>query len=222
MTARSSPRARIGLATALLLPSLAATAAVTAFLFLVADGGGASAALRAAEAERDAVRAVASALAEFPAERRPAALEELSRGFPGRLLLVGPGREPAAVDTPGGPVRPPWRVPPEGLAEVRGAGDASVLVVGVPLSGGGAGAGVVAVLAPRHVDRAWRTSWFAAAFAAMALGLSMLPVVVVGQRFSADLRRVAAGLSRMVDVEAEAAGAGKPPPRPVTEAAAQP
>ena len=165
MTATSNPRARLGLAAALLLPSLAATAAVTALLFLVAEGDSSAAALRAAEAEREAVRGVASALADIPAERRPEALEEMTRGFPGRLLLVGPGREPAAVDMPGGPVRPPWRVPPEGLAEVRGAGDATVLVVGVPLSGGRAGAGVVAVLAPRHRDRAWRTSWFAVAFA---------------------------------------------------------
>ena len=109
---------------------------MTALLFLVAEGDSSAAATRAAEAERDAVRVVASALADIPAERRPAALGELSLGFPGRLLLVWPGRRPAAVEMPGGPVQPPWRVPPEGLAEVRGAGDATVLVVGVPLSGG--------------------------------------------------------------------------------------
>jgi signal transduction histidine kinase len=174
--------------------------------------------MRAAEAERDAVRVVASALAGIPAERRPAAVADLSRGFPGRLLLVGPGIQPVAVETSGGVLRPPWRVPREGLAEVRGGGDATVLVVGAPMSGGGAGAGVVAVLAPGHRDRAERTPWFAAAFAVVAFGLSMLPVVVVGQRFSADLRRVAVGMSRMVEVEAEAAGAGKPPPRRVPEA----
>ncbi|MBI5501835.1 MAG: HAMP domain-containing histidine kinase [Deltaproteobacteria bacterium] len=209
----ATPRLRVGLVTALVLPSLAATAAVTALLFLVAEGDPLAATRRAALAERDAMRVVAGALRDIRAERLPDAVAQLSRGFAGRLVLVGPGRRPASVEGPSGPVAPPWRVPAGGLAELGGEEADPVLVAGAPLGGAEEGTGVVSIVEPAPVDLASRRPWFALAFGAIIIGLSLLPVLVVAQRFAADLRRLERGLDGLFVAEDTAGASMAPRPR---------
>ncbi|MBI5490808.1 MAG: HAMP domain-containing histidine kinase [Deltaproteobacteria bacterium] len=209
----STLRLRAGLVVTLVLPSLVATAAVTALLFHVAEADPGGASPRAAQAERDALRVLAGALSRLPPGRRVEAVAVLSRGFAGRLVLVGPGRPPSPVEGFSRPVTPPWRVPAEGLAEARGGGADSVLVAGAPFAGPDDGAGVVSIVVPAPADRASRLPWFALAFGIIVIGLSLLPVLVVAQRFAADLRRLERGLAGLFAADETAGAPAEPTPR---------
>lgn len=186
------PSRQIGIDVLIPLAAALAALGVMALQFVPELVRSDAAATPRAAAVRAALGRLAAVASSVPAERRVAAVQQMSAPFGGTLRLVGPSSAPAT----GAAADHPWpaRVGPGGTTACSTQGAEPACVFAIPLPGTADGSGL-ALRLPAERPGGRSEPWFVGLFGLLLVGVALLPARLVSQRLAGDLRRLEQGVS---------------------------